>query len=344
MANINVSLEDICSQRRKQMQFTTPLSRNTILDKSPYLQGFTSFQLNMRRKSEILKYSSNKQSTQTNSLTKKQSYATAMGTVNASRRVINCNSTDIIYTPSGAAGVPGSSIDLFLDNSVPLYNYATNTNAQGTGEVQTVDKWKIIVEDDNTFINDDETKQIFSLNITELIDFPRYTFNLSIPIAFNISGVKRQNIDNIYDYKNIEISLNQAEPFDFIVKYNDNYVQNVNQIISYSYDVSNLSSFSFDISNNADNFEATLYAGVLNISNITLYTEPGYVYDFYIKPQLNINIGNDNITSTFFVEYKDIKYGIVMNVTEDLSSNTVNSILNTEPSTKIYTPFIFSKQ
>lgn len=341
MATVNVSLVEICSQRRKQMLFTVPPSRNTILDKSPYLQGYTSSQLNMRRKAEILKYSGNKQSTQTNSTTKKEFYKIAMGTVRSSRRVLDCSSTDIIYTHSGAAGVPGPSIDLFLDNSVPLYNYVKNSIVEGINEVELVDKWSTIGIDNNTFFNDDEMKDFLSLNITDIIDQPRYTFNISIPIGFNISGSKKQDADNIYDYKNITVSLDQVEPFDFVIKYNDNFVQTTNPIISYSYDVSNLSSFSFDISNNADNFNASLYAGVLNISSIDLYTEPGYIYDFYIKPQLSINIGNADITSTFFVEY-DISYGILMNMTEYPSSNVSNSKLLTESSTKSYTPFLFS--
>jgi hypothetical protein len=341
MATVDVSLAEICSQRRKQMLFTVPPPRNTILDKSPYLQGYTSAQLNMRRKAEILKYSGNKQSTQTNSTTKKEFYKMSMGTIRSSRRVLDCSSTDIIYTRSGAAGVPGAPIDLFLDNSIPLYNYAKDSIVEGISEVEVVDKWRTINIDNNTFFNDDEMKEFLSLNITEIIDLPRYTFNVSIPIGFNITGSKINNTDNIYDYKNITISLNQAVPFDFVIKYNDNIVQVTNPIISYSYDVSNLSSFTFDISNNADSFDATLYAGVLNISNIDLYTEPGYVYDFYIKPQLSINIGDANITSTFFVEY-DISYGILMNMTEDPSSNVSNSTLLTDPSTKTYDSFLFS--
>lgn len=344
MTTIDISLSDICEQRRSQLVFHVPPPRNTIIDKSPYLQengGYTSSQLNMRRKAEILKYSGNKQSTQTNSTTKKEIYKMSMGTIRASRQVLDCSSTDIIYTPSGASGVPGTQIDLFLDNSIPLYNYVKESTSDGISEVEIVDKWRTNVIDNNTFFNDDETNKIFSLNITEIIDLPKYTFNVSIPIGFNITGKKINNTDNIYVYRNITVSLDQAVPFDFEIKYNNNYVHYVTPIISYSYDVSNLSSFSFDISNNADNFEASLYAGILNISSIDLYTEPGYVYDFYIKPQLNINIGDANTTSTFFVEY-DISYGILMNITKDLSSNTINSVLLTEPSVNPYSSFLFS--
>lgn len=142
----------------------------------------------------------------------------------------------------------------------------------------------------------------------------------------------------MYDYTNISIALDPDTPFEFVVKYNDVDVQTVYPIISYINDVSNISSFSFDISHNANSFEASLYAGILNVSNITLYTEPGYVYDLYVKPRFSINIGDIDVTSTFNVEY-DISYGLLMNISKTTIVDVSNCVLLTEPSTQPYITF-----
>jgi hypothetical protein len=68
-----ISISDLCNQRKKQMMFPNTLFRFT--PKSPYGGDFSKFQLDMKRKTEILKYSNNTSSTKTNNLTKAQKYA-----------------------------------------------------------------------------------------------------------------------------------------------------------------------------------------------------------------------------------------------------------------------------
>lgn len=342
MAETNDSLCSTIQQRKKQFLFAVPPPRSTILGEAnnPYLSGkYTSFDLNMRRKVEILKYAGNKQNTKQNAFTKKELYKNAMmGSLRASSRVLDCPDTGIIYTRSGAAGVPGPSINLYLDNNVPLYNYVTDTEPKGILEQKITNKWDFTNPNNDIYFNDDEENQLISLKISEIIDYPVYTYRMSIPIGFNISGKKLINGD--ISYNNIIVSLDTVTPFVFSVKYNNLYVQNVNSSIGYTYDDSNISSMTFDISNNVDEFNATLYAGVLNISNINLYTEPGYIYDFYVTPKLSIIIGDVNTTSNFNVQY-DISYGILMNISETSTSDSSGCTITTEPSTQTYVPFTF---
>lgn len=70
---INVSLATLCDQRKKQMLFNMPQTRFT--PQSPYNGNFTKYQLDMRRKAEILKYRNNTSSTKTNNLTKSEKFA-----------------------------------------------------------------------------------------------------------------------------------------------------------------------------------------------------------------------------------------------------------------------------
>lgn len=343
MARIDASLDTICNQRRKQMLFTVAPPRIEILETSPYLNGYTQQQLDMRRKVEILKYAGNKQNTKSNALTKKELFSQSMrgrNRVDLTRAVNNvvCPTDEIIYTPTSSSDIPGPVVYLYLDNSVPLYKYMKNTESGGITETTTTVESRNIVVDNNTFFNDDELNRLLMLNITDGIISSRNTYNISVPIGFNVTGKKINALDNVYDYKNISITLDPTTPFEFVVKYNNIEVQMVEPVISYSYDLSNITTFSFDISNNADSFEASLYAGKLNISNITLFTEPGYVYDLYVKPRLGIDIGNTDVTSTFNVEY-NISYGILMNISDTVLADVSNCVLLTEPSTQVYTSF-----
>ena len=71
-ATTNISINVLCDQRKKQMLFNNPQSRYTPTN--PYNGTFSQFQLDMRRKAEILKYSNNTSSTKTNNLTKSEKY------------------------------------------------------------------------------------------------------------------------------------------------------------------------------------------------------------------------------------------------------------------------------
>lgn len=72
-STINFALTSLCQQRSKQLLFNTPLPRYTPI--SPYNGAFTKFQLDMRRKAEVLKYNNNSSSTKTNNLTRAERWS-----------------------------------------------------------------------------------------------------------------------------------------------------------------------------------------------------------------------------------------------------------------------------
>lgn len=118
----DVSLAQLCAERRT-LQLTAPLApKNRLEIDSPYNNinsTYTKFDYDMRRKAEVLKYASNKSSSQTNSLSKREKYALiARGTA------ANCPQDNMIAaTPSSASGVPAPYMLLYDDENVPLYNY-----------------------------------------------------------------------------------------------------------------------------------------------------------------------------------------------------------------------------
>lgn len=118
----DVSLAQLCAERRT-LQLTRVAPNRLEID-SPYNKinsTYTKFDYDMRRKAEVLKYASNKSSSQTNSLSKSEKYALiARGTYSAA----NCPQDNMIAaTPSSASGVPAPYMLLYDDDNVPLYNY-----------------------------------------------------------------------------------------------------------------------------------------------------------------------------------------------------------------------------
>jgi hypothetical protein len=132
-----------CHNRKLKMIYNTPPIRFEKI--SPYTDGqFTKEQLDIRRKREILKYSSPKNSSPSVQLTKSERFSqTIRGASNRRQRPQDfdalCANKNIM---SNLAGIPGKPVALPLNNDVPLYNYSISTRNFGLLEQP----------DDSTFI------------------------------------------------------------------------------------------------------------------------------------------------------------------------------------------------
>ena len=111
--------------------------------RSPYDDGYTRFQLDMRRKAEVLKYRSigggGGGGEKVGNLTKNQIWAqiARQRPTIPSVPVLVANPdicpTSIVITPSSSCDVPGRAVPLFLDPSIPLYNYKSSTKTNPYG-------------------------------------------------------------------------------------------------------------------------------------------------------------------------------------------------------------------
>lgn len=118
-----------CAKRLNDMLTNDP--KSTYKPQTPYPQ-YTQYQLDMRRKAEILKYKNNISSTKTSDPTKKQNFSyivnrNARGGVPASLSQ-QCSQTDdgaSTPLPSYYSGVPGPITMLFNDPTIPLYKYSS---------------------------------------------------------------------------------------------------------------------------------------------------------------------------------------------------------------------------
>lgn len=113
-----------CSARANAFLNNVPPTRYTPLN--PYPKN-TQFELDMRRKCEILKYTGSG-SQQTSSLSKKQQYANLVSNINMATRgnQYTCTQNRTIPTLTSACDVPGPIQSLIYDPSMNLYNYQNN--------------------------------------------------------------------------------------------------------------------------------------------------------------------------------------------------------------------------
>jgi hypothetical protein len=134
---IDAFFAQICINRRNAQLNNVPPPRYDNLLTSPYLPqngGFTRSQLDMRRKAEILTYNSNRM-LKANSLTKSQKFS--LLAKNSIKNVPVYNNqcfTDekgnLLRTPSSSCDVPGDIIDLYNDQTIPLYMFSQGNNTK----------------------------------------------------------------------------------------------------------------------------------------------------------------------------------------------------------------------
>jgi hypothetical protein len=333
------SLSTICQQRLSKMQFNVPPVRYTPI--SPYSGGqYTQQQLNMRRKVEILAYSANKSSSQTNNLTKAEKWSNIVNgkslTKNAngyySQLTQICSEDNLIPTPTSSCDVPGPIINLYLDPSVPLYNYVSNVDAYGIINPPIKTGWTINAVNDVQCPNNMDTN-ITTLCIRNELDQTSYTYTIQTPIAIYINGTTTGSTSS-------KVTLASITP---IIYFSGSQVQNINPLCKLNGQL--ISNTIVDVSlnhtslNNATPYaySAIVYIGTLTISNITLQTEPGYVYDIHLK----CNLSQDNINISPNI---GIYCNLTTNIYNTLSANLLNATVLSGAYPSAFSEFTLSGQ
>jgi hypothetical protein len=246
---------------------------------------FTKFDLDMRRKVEILKYNANNSSTQTNSFTKAELYAQAISGKYQQRTYTNSfvkdnsknnqlNTCPIIKTPTSACGVPGPVIYLYEDNNVPVYNYTTNIDGNYGSLVQSVNPYNTTWDyTKDTNITGMKTPTTFTTIITSLFiyynDVPFKTFTITTPISIDFQGSASSLISQNISFKIVSIKTN-------ILYNNILYIPTDAYIINYPINEITIT----DISSNT--FSGKCFLGILEIKNVILPIQKGFIFD--IKP------------------------------------------------------------
>jgi len=268
--------ENIFNQRRKMQLLNIPPTRYTPI--SPY-PGFTQFQLNMRRKVEILKYSANNTNSKTNNFTKSERW-NQLVSGNYQRRtipqydiaksaennnVIDCSGNDLIPMPTSRSGVPGPRVYLYKQPNVPLYNYNV-VRSYSILDEKNDQKWNTNPYN-NIVCGTGQETLLTLLGIRQYIDKPTYTFNIQTSVGIYVSGI----VNNVGYSTSLLFSISNIS---CNIYYNDNLV--LSPTVTYS----GLTNLSVNIGNSQiGQFNASLYVGNITIDNFVLNTLNNMAYD-----------------------------------------------------------------
>lgn len=335
------TLLNLCNQYRLYQAESIKPPRYEI--ESPYVPIsetnsnllFTKEQFDMRRKVEILNYSGNSQNSKTNSATRSEIWSFLNSQISSSKV---CRSNPFIKTPTTASDVPGPSMDLFLDPTVPLYNYISNREqiTDFSSSIR-VNDWEYVVKND-TECKTKELNTCFDI-LYDSTKKGRTTYRFQTPISIYLQGTK-----NIYSgpvftsVHEIEVRLTNVicKPFfgDFpIISLGENVVQ--------------IPDFNFKVilPENGGDFLATKYIGDISVSNIILFTQYQYFYE--IKLSFDIVVTLYDSTGSVITGQSDIVIyanQVILNLTDtndDFYYNTFNCDF-VDPNVPTFSPFDIS--
>ena len=297
-------------QRRLTQLYNIPLPR--VTPENPYTSNkYTKLQLDMRRKAEVLKYSANKSSAQTNNLTKKEKFSLLVkgGIPSPSQKMMNnqdanCAADKLIPTPTSSCDVPGPVQYLYDDKTVPLYKFSVfNTRTYPNYVPTNMDPWQFVVLS-NTVIYTNQRQNVYYLIINKLINRPQYTYSIKTPIGLIVSGSVPPSYVRPPDFSgNFVINLQSAS---LAVYYNNALVKTVpaSSVANYNMTVN----VPLNPGSTSKSFSATQFVGNLNFNNLQLYTSPTYVYTFVLRVNVSITP-----SSTGLINY----IGTSANITSD---------------------------
>jgi len=240
----------------------------------------------MRRKAEILRHSSNTSTTKTNNLTRKEKWSQISNAKN--NKILYCPSDLYLPTLSSSCDVPGPVTILYNDPNVPLYNFATKNAAYAVDNTTKVINYSTKL-DENIIIKSNTETSIATLYIQNNQNKNIHTFSIETPIAFYIYG---SGVDSSYDLKLLIQSIS------VFVYYSGQEALSLNGSPNYQFNTMDIP-IHLGLSrhtNTGNTFSAFVYSGILKITNIELYSEPGYIYDIKMSfnPYISIQTNSGN--------------------------------------------------
>lgn len=305
----DAAYQNMLIQKQRFQLLNIPPVRYDNLVNNPYLkinpitnQRFTKFDLDMRRKVEILKYSANNSSSQTNRFTKAELFAQVVNGKYQQRTYSNSfitsntvnnqlNNCPSVKTATTSSDVPGPIIYLYEDENVPLYNYNNNNDAnygiltQGINPYNKTWDYSKAYNKTSVYTGSSESNAIITSIFILYQDIPTKTFTITTPIALQFAGIKQFGTSKI-EFNIIDVKTD-------IIYNNNTYITKT--IVDHIYPMNTITVIA-----NSTDFSGTCYLGLLTIQNINLPIQKGFIYDIkttvtYSNTLLNVIITRENI-------------------------------------------------
>jgi len=256
--------------------------------------GYTKAQLDMRRKTEILQYRKSNSQT-TGQMTKNGKYA-KLFTIAGNNSI--CPLDLYLPTPTSSSNVPGPITILQYNESIPLYNYASDADNYANLNPDINSAFESYSENNILVVNNSIVK-IASLLINNPTNLTR-TFNIAVPIGLYVSAKSISN-DSVYQafYRIIRVTLG--------IYYNGTLVPGTSNIYT---------AFSNKYVRVTSNTNQTVFSGVSYVGTIyvpvTLDTQKGFVYELRMSAITELSISTMGAS-------QDMVFGAFANVSNNLS-------------------------
>lgn len=279
--------------------FNVPPFRYTPV--SPYNGTVTQFDLDMRRKAEVLKYNKNANGKFTQKQLWKQSVSGSLQRRTYSQSLIQnilaggqCEDLSMRPTPTSSSGVPGPVMNLYYDPSINLYNYSTSPNVYASENYEERDMWLVKSDEDILSIN----PIVFTLNIRRPIDKSVYNFSFSVPVALYVYGSSLGHTGSPDVSGNFtalvtisSISVNYGGQPIIINQPTIDYTNLTQTVVGKT-----------NTYNTAGSFNGAIYLGSISVSNLILLTNKDNTYDviFNYNVLFDTKINIDTIAASMY--------------------------------------------
>jgi hypothetical protein len=271
-----------------------------------------------------------------------------------------CPDDDMLPTLSTACDIPGPAIVLQYDPAIPLYKYIGDS-ARTYNETVGNDfaQWKLYTKNEITFVEnvlgkmtifDDISSSIQTysedtgvLLVTDYISTSYITFGFSTPVAIWFTGVQHGVFDYYALEKYYDPNSNPTVDLDykdrsFITAIANNefiniHISNVKLSVFYNDTpisvnepilTHNFIDVSFNVSSLEYQFYAIQYVGMLNVSNLILPTQSGFIYTIKIEFTYTYNLNTVSVLRAF-------QSGVFTNLSSQNQNVQVSCTLNSSP-------------
>ena len=255
---------------------------------------YTKEQLDMRRKAEVLQYKKSNSQT-TGQMTKKGKYAKLF---NIAGNNNICPLDLYLPTPTSSSNVPGPITTIQYNESVTLYNYASDADNYANLNPDINYEFEAYSEN-NILVANNSSVKIANIMINNPTNLTR-TFNISVPIGLYVSA-KSISDSSVYRsfYRIVRVTLG--------VYYNGTLVPGTSSIYT------SFSNKYVRVTSNANRavFSGVSYVGTINLP-VTLDTQKGFVYELRMSAVTELSVNDMGIS-------EDMVFGAFANVSNNLS-------------------------